>query len=408
MRKNMGFQIGRDAVEMLAKEHATPLLVLSLKQIEKNYQYLRKYLPRVRIFYAIKANPHPEILKTMIRMGSSFDVASDGEIRLLGGMGVSGERLIYANPVKTGGGLKACQECGVGKMTFDSVTEIYKIKEACPDAAVLLRLRVDNSTAHVDLNKKFGVSPENALQMMLKAREEGLDMAGIAFHVGSQTVSADPYLHALDLAREIFEKAEEAGLKLRILDIGGGFPIPEPNVNFNFPEMLRQINARLDEDFAGVEIWAEPGRYICGTAVNLITSVIGVTERGGQPWYFLDEGLYGTFSGVLFDQWDFKLISFKDTKDLVPATFCGPSCDSLDIMFRGRMTAPLEVGDLLLVPACGAYTSASATTFNGFSKAEFVVWEQAKKELLFDKVIGTLKTQAAETTAKTLAVAAIL
>ncbi len=408
MRKNMGFQIGRDAVEMLAKEHGTPLLVLSLKQIEKNYQYLRKYLPRVRIFYAIKANPHPEILKTMIRMGASFDVASDGEIRLLNGMGVAGERLIYANPVKTGGGLKACQECGVAKMTFDSATEIYKIKESCPDAAVLLRLRVDNSTAHVDLNKKFGVAPENALQMMLKAREEGLDIAGIAFHVGSQTVSADPYLHALDLAREIFEKAEEAGLKLRILDIGGGFPIPEPSVNFNFPEMLRQINARLDEDFAGVEIWAEPGRYICGTAVNLITSVIGVTERGGQPWYFLDEGLYGTFSGVLFDQWDFKLISFKDTKDLVPATFCGPSCDSLDIMFRGRMTAPLEVNDLLLVPACGAYTSASATTFNGFGKAEFVVWEQAKKELLFDKVIGTLKTQAAETTAKTLAVAAIL
>ena len=99
---------------------------------------------------------------------------------------------------------------------------------------------------------------------------------------------------------------------MRILDIGGGFTIPEQKVKFNLPEMLRQINARLDEDFADAEIWAEPGRYICGTAVNLITSVIGVTERGGQPWYFLDEGLYGTFSGVLFDQWDFILISFRE------------------------------------------------------------------------------------------------
>ena len=147
------------------------------------------------------------------------------------------------------------------------------------------------------------------------------------------------------------------------------------------PEILRQINARLDEDFADAEIWAEPGRYICGTAVNLITSVIGVTERGGQPWYFLDEGLCGTFSGVLFDQWDFKLISFREGDEKVAATFAGPSCDSLDIMFRGRLTVPLQVGDLLLVPSCGAYTSASATTFNGFSKAKFVIWERVKAEV---------------------------
>jgi ornithine decarboxylase len=193
-------------------------------------------------------------------------------------------------------------------------------------------------------------------------------------------MSADPYLNALDLAREIFEEAAAAGMQLRILDIGGGFPIPEPKVRFNLKEMLKQINARLDEDFPNVEIWAEPGRFMCGTAVNLITSVIGVTERGGQPWYFLDDGLYGTFSGVIFDQWDFKLISFKEGEE-VEATFAGPSCDSLDIMFRGKLTVRQEVGDLLLVPSCGAYTSASATTFNGFSKANFIVWEDLKDEI---------------------------
>ena len=180
--------------------------------------------------------------------------------------------------------------------------------------------------------------------------------------------------------REIFEEAAAAGMQLRILDIGGGFPIPEPKVRFNLKEMLKQINARLDEDFPNVEIWAEPGRFMCGTAVNLITSVIGVTERGGQPWYFLDDGLYGTFSGVIFDQWDFKLISFKEGEE-VEATFAGPSCDSLDIMFRGKLTVRQEVGDLLLVPSCGAYTSASATTFNGFSKANFIVWEDLKDEI---------------------------
>lgn len=389
-RENI-FQLGQTAVKKLAKQYGSPLLILSLKQIEANYLCLKKYMPRVRVFYAIKANPHPEILKTMINLGSSFDVASDGEIRTLYDMGVQGERLIYANPVKTTGGLEACRECGVSKMTFDSVSEIDKIKAQCPDATVLLRLRIDNSSAHVDLNKKFGAARENALDLMLKAKAAGLDMAGIAFHVGSQTVSADPYLHALDIARELFEEAKAAGLKLRILDIGGGFPIPEPKVYFNFPEMLKQINARLDEDFPNTEIWAEPGRYICGTAVNLITSVIGVNERGGQPWYFLDEGLYGTFSGVIFDQWDFKLLSFKEGEERVAATFAGPSCDSLDIMFRGKLTVPLEVGDLLLVPSCGAYTSASATTFNGFSKARFVIWEDVSSFLQASDTPADLK-----------------
>lgn len=386
MKKEKYFRLNKEETEALAQEYGTPLLVLSLEQIEKNYRLLRTHLPRVKVFYAIKANPHRRILELMRDLGSKFDVASDGEIMELNSLGVDGSRMIYANPMKTVNGLRACRNAGVGKMTFDSAGEIDKMARECPGATVLLRIRIDNSSAHVDLNKKFGAAREQALELLLKARDAGLDAAGIAFHVGSQTTSADPYLYALDIAREIFEEAAAAGMQLRIMDIGGGFPIPEPKVRFNLQEMLNQINARLDEDFPGVEIWAEPGRFICGTAVNLITSVIGVTERGGQPWYFLDEGLYGTFSGVLFDQWDFKLISFKEGEQ-VAATFAGPSCDSLDIMFRGKMTVRQEEGDLILVPICGAYTSASATTFNGFSKANFVVWEDVKETLMAPQLL---------------------
>lgn len=386
MKKEKYFRLNKEETEALAQEYGTPLLVLSLEQIEKNYLLLRTHLPRVKVFYAIKANPHRRILELMRDLGSNFDVASDGEIMELSSLGVDGSRMIYANPMKTVNGLRACRNAGVGKMTFDSAGEIDKMARECPGATVLLRIRIDNSSAHVDLNKKFGAAREQALELLLKARDAGLDAAGIAFHVGSQTTSADPYLYALDIAREIFEEAAAAGMQLRIMDIGGGFPIPEPKVRFNLQEMLNQINARLDEDFPGVEIWAEPGRFICGTAVNLITSVIGVTERGGQPWYFLDEGLYGTFSGVLFDQWDFKLISFKEGEQ-VAATFAGPSCDSLDIMFRGKMTVRQEEGDLILVPICGAYTSASATTFNGFSKANFVVWEDVKETLMAPQLL---------------------
>lgn len=386
MKKEKYFRLNKEETEALAQEYGTPLLVLSLEQIEKNYRLLRTHLPRVKVFYAIKANPHRRILELMRDLGSNFDVASDGEIMELSSLGVDGSRMIYANPMKTVNGLRACRNAGVVKMTFDSAGEIDKMARECPGATVLLRIRIDNSSAHVDLNKKFGAAREQALELLLKARDAGLDAAGIAFHVGSQTTSADPYLYALDIAREIFEEAATAGMQLRIMDIGGGFPIPEPKVRFNLQEMLNQINARLDEDFPGVEIWAEPGRFICGTAVNLITSVIGVTERGGQPWYFLDEGLYGTFSGVLFDQWDFKLISFKEGEQ-VAATFAGPSCDSLDIMFRGKMTVRQEEGDLILVPICGAYTSASATTFNGFSKANFVVWEDVKETLMAPQLL---------------------
>lgn len=375
------FQLNQTAVQQLAARFGSPLLVLSLNQVKKNYEVLRKYLPRAKVHYAIKANPHPEILRLMSKLGSNFDVASDGEIKILYDMGIDGERLIYANPVKTYSGLQACNSCHVNRMTFDSASEIAKIQKLCPGATVLLRLRIDNKAAHVDLNSKFGAAKENALALMLKAKEAGLNMAGIAFHVGSQTVMAEPYLRALDITRELFDEAEKLGLKLHIVDIGGGMPIPEVNVKFNLPEMLKQISARLDEDFPDTEIWCEPGRYICGTAVNLITSVIGVTERGGMPWYFLDEGLYGTFSGVLFDQWDFKLITFKKGQKKITATFAGPSCDSLDVMFRGITTAPLELDDLILVPSCGAYTSASATNFNGFNKAKFVIWEDVKARI---------------------------
>jgi ornithine decarboxylase len=383
MNEQSFFQLTQEAVTSLAERYGTPLLVLSLEQVEKNYDILREHIPQLKIHYAMKANPDLHILDLLINKGACFDVASDGEIRTLSQLGVSGDRMIYANPIKLDAGFAACRDAGVYRMTYDSESEIKKIAEHCPGATVLLRLRIDNAQAHVDLNKKFGCPRERALELMLKAKEAGLDVAGIAFHVGSQTVAADPYFHAMDITKELMQEARKAGLTMRVLDIGGGFPIPETGVHYNLTALLDQVAARLKEDFSDLEIWAEPGRYMCGTAVNLITRVIGENERNGQTWYFLDDGIYGTFSGVIFDQWDFKLISFKEGKK-IPATFAGPSCDSLDIMFRGKMTEPLEVGDVLLVPVCGAYTSASATTFNGFRKAKTVIWEEVREELGLD------------------------
>ncbi len=369
------FRLPQQAVDSLADQYGTPLLVLSTEQIRKNFECLQQNLPGVKVYYAMKANPDENIITTLSQLGSCFDVASDGEMITLAKMGIAGDRMVYANPVKTSSGLSTANATGVRKFTYDSESEVLKMAKAVPGGTVLLRVRVDNPHAHVDLNKKFGAHPDDVLKLLLLARDKGLHAAGLCFHVGSQSKNIKGYIEAIRVCRKLFDDAAAAGLTLSILDIGGGFPIPEQDDDFDVLHMFRTISAALQEHFPTTEIWCEPGRYMCGTAVNLITRVIGVQQRNNQQWYFLDEGMYGTFSGVIFDQWDFELESFKDEQK-IPATFAGPSCDSLDIMFRDKLTPPLVVDDLILVPNCGAYTSASATVFNGFSKAKRIVWEE--------------------------------
>lgn len=368
------FKLDRTAVEAMADKYGTPLLVLSLEQVKRNYQFLLDHLPGVKVHYAVKSNPEPQLVKVLADAGSCFDVASDGEMIALAEMGVSPDRIIYANPIKTAGGLAVARRTGVNKFTFDSENEIGRIARAIPGGTVLLRIRVDNPQALVDLNKKFGAPPEDALRLLRLAREQGLDVAGLCFHVGSQSTSAKAYTAAIKVCRRIAAQAEAEGFGLRYLDIGGGFPIPTPQEDVDVAAMLAEINKALAASFPGTEIWCEPGRFICGTAVNLITRVIGAQTRNNQQWYFLDEGLYGTFSGVIFDHWDFALETFRQGRQIA-ATFAGPSCDSFDVMFRDKPTVPLAVDDLILVANCGAYTSASATTFNGFAKAPVVIWE---------------------------------
>ena len=256
-----------------------------------------------------------------------------------------------------------------------------------PGAGVLVRVRMQNPEALIDLNKKFGAEPTDVMRLLLKARDCGLDVAGLAFHVGSQATQHHAYLNAIKLCRGLFDEAMTHGMNLRILDIGGGFPIRVPgSEKINIQAIFSSINTALEEHFPSIEIWAEPGRFICGTAVKLITRVIGKQHRDNQDWYFLDEGIYGTFSGVIFDHWDYELLSFKE-ESLISATFAGPSCDSFDVIFREKETVRLDVDDLLLVPDIGSYSSASATTFNGFSKAKVIVWEQLGDVIRLDTAV---------------------
>ena len=373
------FHLSQADVKRLADEHGTPLLVMSVEQIKNNYRYLKEHMPRVNIHYAVKANPDERIIRTLKDLGSCFDVASDGEILQLQAMGIRGEQMVYANPIKPVHGIETARQAGILNYMVDSAPEIEKMARVAPGAGVMVRVRMQNPEALIDLNKKFGAEPSDVLSLLLKARDCGLRVAGLAFHVGSQATQAHAYLNALQVCRRLFDEAAAQGLNLQILDIGGGFPIRAPgSAKIDIQKMLTTIYQGLEQFFPQTEIWAEPGRFICGTAVKLITRVIGRQQRDNQDWYFLDEGIYGTFSGVIFDHWDFELLPFKEGPT-VTATFAGPSCDSFDVIFREKETVRLDVDDLILVPNIGSYSSASATTFNGFAKARTVVWEEVRE-----------------------------
>ena len=353
--------------EKLVNQYGTPVMRISQSELQRKVEVFNRYLPRVEIYYAMKANPAQEIIQVFSELGLSFDVASSGEMRQLAEVGVSGDRMIYANPVKTTESLSTAQELKVKRMTFDSMGEINKIKLGQPEAEVLLRIQIENSNALVDLNSKFGVHPEEAPQLWRAAKEKGLDIVGLCFHVGSQAETTEAYKKAILTCRKLFDQAGEEGIQFRILDIGGGFPISKKDFAPDYEKYFGEINFLLEKYFPRTEICAEPGRFLCGEAGTIITSVIGVTQRRGMAFYTLDEGVYGAFSGKVFDHWDFTPRIAKEG-EMFPSVLAGPSCDSIDIVVDHILLPPLSIGDLLIFDITGAYSYASAGSFNGFSK----------------------------------------
>ena len=370
------FRLTEKEMNKMAERIPTPFLVASLDKVEENYQFMRKHLPSAGVYYAMKANPTPAIRKLLASLGSHFDVASAGEMEALAELGIDGSRMIYANPVKDLRGLQAAAVYGVRRFTFDDVTEIGKMAKYVPGADVLVRIQVRNNKALVDLNTKFGAPMEEALDLLEQAEKAGLHAMGICFHVGSQSLSTAAYEEALLLVRNLFDEAEARGMHLTDLDIGGGFPVPDADgLTVDLAAMMEAINRQIDRLFPDTAVWTEPGRYMCGTAVNLVTSVIGTKDRGGTPWYILDEGIYGCFSGIMYDHWTYPLHCFgKGEKK--PSVFAGPSCDGIDVLYRDFMAPQLHVGDNLLVTEMGSYTSVSATRFNGFYLAPTVIFEE--------------------------------
>jgi ornithine decarboxylase len=374
--------ISKARLKKLAEEHGTPLLVIDHAELRRNFRTFRRYLPRVQPYFAVKAGADPAVVRTLFEQGSSFDVASMPEFELVNAHVKDmparkrqqwiWDKIIYANPVKP---VETLAELDQYKplVTFDNLDEIEKIKQHAPHAGLVLRLKVSNTGAMVELSSKFGAPPGEAVDLILEADRRGLVVEGVSFHVGSQTTNFQNYVEALNLTADIYAEAKARGYaKMNLVDIGGGFPAPYDATVRPFRELARIINSEIKRLFPKeIEILAEPGRYFVATAGHAVSKIIGKSVRDGKPSYYLNDGVYHTYSGQIFDHCKYPVKAFKRGKTRLSAVF-GPTCDAFDVISMAEDLPDLKRDDFVYSEMIGAYTYASATTFNGFSPATVV------------------------------------
>jgi ornithine decarboxylase len=365
----------------LAKKHGTPLVVIDHDVIRRNYASFRRHLPKVQAYYAVKANPAPEIIETLFKAGASFDVASLPEFLLVHQFiehlpdkerqDFIWDKIIYANPIKPKETLRALDQYKP-LMTYDNHEELGKIKKYAPHAGLVLRVRVPNTGSIVELSSKFGCESSEAVDLILEAFRIGLVVEGLSFHVGSQCANFDNFVQSLNIAAAVMAEARSRGHEIKILDIGGGFPVPYDAHVRPFPELAGKINAEIKRLFArDIEILAEPGRFLVATAATSIARVIGKATRGGKKCYYVDDGVYSTYSGVIFDHIQYRVNAFKrGAKEM--STVFGPTCDGMDTITQSEELPELAIDDLVYSKDIGAYSNASSTWFNGFAPAKVV------------------------------------
>jgi ornithine decarboxylase len=368
-------------LQALARQHGTPLVVIDHEAIRRNYAKFRKHLPRVQAYYAVKANPAPEIVRTLFEAGASFDVASFPEFMLVYELikdrpakerqDFVWDKIIYANPVKPRETLEALDQYKP-LVTFDNRSEIEKVKKHAPHAGLVVRVRVPNTGSMVELSSKFGCDPGEAVALVEEAFRAGLVVEGVSFHVGSQCTNFENYVQALNIAAAVINEAKSRGYEMQLLDIGGGFPVPYNRHVAPFAVLARKINAEVDRLFPKeMQILAEPGRFFVATAATSLARVIGKAVRDGKPCYYIDDSVYSTFSGIIFDHCPYPIKAFRKGETEIAAVF-GQTCDGLDTISQSENLPDLELDDLVYSEFIGAYSNASATWFNGFPPAKVV------------------------------------
>jgi ornithine decarboxylase len=360
-------------IRRLVYEFGSPLLVVDCERVRAQYRKLAKALPGVDLHYALKALPHAAAVQSVIGAGGWLDLATTGEVQLASQLGVAPERCIHTHPIKTERDIRNALHFGVRTFVADNADEVRKFARFTERAELLLRISFRAAGALCDLSRKFGCDPEDVLSLARLAADLGIQVRGLSFHVGSQAPDSAKHVEAIGACARLLAAArrERLGI-LDTLDIGGGFPIQYDKKILDIGRFCAPIRGALARLPRRVRIIAEPGRFIVGPAAIGVSSVMGRARREGRWWYYLDDGLYSSYSGQLYDHARYPLEALRTVGERMPCVLAGPTCDSIDVIAENVMLPQLKAGDLIIGRSMGGYTWASASEFNFFPKATVI------------------------------------
>lgn len=360
----------------IAQKVGTPVLVMDLRVVERNYMKLVNHIRNCKVYYAVKANSHVEIIKLLRDLGSHFDVASRGEIEKLLSLGVSPERMSFGNTIKKLEDIKFAYDVGIRMFAADAEMELDKIALVAPGSDVYVRISTNGMEEDADwpLTRKFGTSVSHAIELVRYAKDIGLNPVGLSFHVGSQNYNPENWRIAIREASVVFEEARRFGVEMKVINTGGGMPVrysrPIPSVQ----EIAKVINEAVEE-FLGddVTVIVEPGRSLVGDAGVMVSKVILRSRKGDEQWVYLDAGVFHGLTETIQNIRYNITVHGKEEEELDKFVLAGPTCDSVDVMYYDALLPrSTTLGDLVYIYTAGAYTTEYGTNFNGIPSPTIV------------------------------------
>jgi ornithine decarboxylase len=348
------------------------------KKLRGRYRDVKKHFEGFKVYYAVKANDDARVIKTLAEEGAGFEVASSEELSKVLSFGVGEERIISSNPIKPPEFIDHCLSEGVDRFAVDSFAEVDKIARFKKRARVYVRIAVPNAGSDWPLSRKFGVSPQTAVEILKYANSKGLVPYGITFHVGSQCNNLQNWFVAIKRAKEVWDRSAAAGIKLQMLNLGGGIPARYTRESLSPAEIATYVRGLLNKYFGLriLELQIEPGRGLVAEAGVMVLSVIGKAERRGEKWLYLDGGVFHGLAEVLGGI-RYSFYTPTEGRALTLYTLGGISCDSMDVIAE-KVALPegISVGDKIFVLTAGAYTTVYASRFNGFPSPKVVFYDK--------------------------------
>ena len=373
-----------ESIKHLVTRYGSPLFVIDAERVRRQYRRLAAALPGVDLHYALKPLPHSSVINTLHAEGAFFDLATNGEVELVRRLKVAPERCIHTHPIKRESDIRTALAYGVNRFVVDNPDELRKFVKYRNRSSLLIRISFSSPDARCDLSRKFGCEPDAAPDLFRLAADLRIKIEGLSFHVGSQAAGPGMFVEAIAKCGALAQIARQTGHAPGVLDIGGGFPVDYLQRCMPIEEFCAPICDALKQLPSGMRVIAEPGRYISAPAAVSVTSVMGRALRGGRWWYYLDDGLYGSYSGQVYDHATYPVEALVTGGETYPSVLAGPTCDSIDVINENLKLPKLEMGDLVIGRAMGAYTWASASEFNFFPRATVLALDKGR--LLSDRI----------------------